>query len=132
MLTAFAAWHRSLPLTVVSLAVVGWGVGYARPANTAAVTNAVDMADVGVAAGIQNMVGSLGSAVGTTVMLAIVGESTDGAVFAHAALAGTAIAIVSIFTGSLIEATPTGGADPTAQHSVEPRREARLNIADEE
>jgi len=103
LLTAFAAWHRSLPLTVISLAVVGWGVGYARPANTAAVTNAVDMADVGVAAGIQNMVGSLGSAVGTTVMLAIVGESTDGAVFAHAALAGTAIAIVSIFTGSMIE-----------------------------
>ena len=61
------------------------------------------MADVGVAAGVQNMVGSLGSAVGTTVMLAVVGESTDGAVFAHAALAGTAIAIVSIFTGALIE-----------------------------
>jgi DHA2 family methylenomycin A resistance protein-like MFS transporter len=96
-----------LPLTVISLAVVGWGVGYARPANTAAVTNAVDMADVGVAAGIQNMVGSLGAAIGTTVMLAVVGESTDGAVFAHAALAGTAIAIVSIFTGSMLETSPS-------------------------
>ena len=103
LLTAFAAWHRSLWLTILSLAVVGWGVGYGRPANTAAVTNSVDLADVGVASGVFNMVSSLGSAVGTTLMLAVVGESTDGAVFAHAALAGTAIAIVSIFTGSMIE-----------------------------
>jgi len=103
LLTAFAAWRGSLWLTLLSLAVVGWGVGYGRPANTAAVTNAVDLADVGVASGIQNMVGSLGAAIGTTVMLAVVGESIDGAVFAHAALAGVAIATVSIFTGAMIE-----------------------------
>ena len=104
LLTAYAAWHSSLVLTIASLALVGWGVGYGRPSNTAAVTNAVDLADVGIAAGVQNMVGSLGAAIGATVALAVVGESASGAAFAHAAIVATIITVVAIFTGSLIEA----------------------------
>lgn len=102
LLSAFAAWHEWLWLTLVSLGVVGWGVGYGRPSNTAAVTNAVDLQDVGVATGVHNMVASLGSAVGVTVFLAVVGERHDGAVYAHAALLGVAITAVSIVTGALI------------------------------
>jgi MFS family permease len=103
VLTAFAAWHRSIGLTLLSLAVVGFGVGYGRPANTAAVANAVDTNDVGVATGVHNMASSLGSATGTTVCLAIVGESRAPGVFAHAALACAVVTTASIVTGGMIE-----------------------------
>jgi MFS family permease len=103
LLTAFAAWHRSIGLTLLSLAVVGFGVGYGRPANTAAVANAVDTGDVGIATGVHNMASSLGGATGTTVCLAIVGESGEPGVFALAALACVAATVVSILTGGMIE-----------------------------
>ena len=90
-------------LTLVGLGIVGWGVGYGRPSNTAAVTNSVDIEDVGIAIGVHNMVASLGAAVGTTVFLAVVGESTDGAVFAHAALVGVAIGVAAIAVGAMIQ-----------------------------
>jgi MFS family permease len=105
LLTAFAAWHESLWLTLLGLGVVGWGVGYGRPSNTAAVTNAVELEDVGIATGVHNMVASLGSAIGVTVFLAVVGERHDGAVYAHAALVGVAVTIVAIATGSMIRST---------------------------
>ncbi len=116
LVTAFAAWHRSIGLTLLSLAVVGLGVGYGRPANTAAVANAVDTRDVGVATGVHNMASSLGSAAGTTVCLAIVGESVAPGVFAHAALACVAVTAVSIITGGMIESRhrPADGAHATS------------------
>jgi MFS family permease len=101
--TAIGAWWTSLPLVIVGLGGVGWGVGYSRPANTTAVTNAVDESDVGVATGVLNMTGQIGSAVGITVLLAIIGESGDGAVFATASLVATAVAALSIATAAMIE-----------------------------
>jgi MFS family permease len=102
LLTAFAAWNRSIELTLLSLAIVGFGVGYGRPANTAAVANAVEPGDVGIATGVHNMVSSLGGAAGTTVCLAIVGESGEPGVFAHAAIACVVVTAVSIITGGMI------------------------------
>jgi MFS family permease len=104
--TAVAAWHRSLTLVIIGLAVVGWGVGFGRPANTAAVTNAVDDGDVGIATGVLNMMGQLGSAVGVTLLLAIVGESFGGAAFAHASLVAAAVALASVVTALYIESPP--------------------------
>jgi MFS family permease len=103
-ITAVAAWHRSLVLVVLGLAVVGWGVGFGRPANTTAVTNSVDESDVGIATGVLNMMGQLGSAVGVTLLLAIVGDSIDGAPFAHASLVAAAVALASVVTALCIEA----------------------------
>ena len=101
VLTAFGAWHRSLPLLIIGLALTGAGVGYGRPSNAAVVTNSVHESDVGIATGVLNMVSTIGSAVGATVMLAIVGDHSDGAPFAHASLVAAAVGVVSVFTGAL-------------------------------
>jgi EmrB/QacA subfamily drug resistance transporter len=106
VVTAIAAWHESLPLVIVGLAVVGWGVGFGRPANTTAVTNAVDETDVGLATGVLNMMGQIGSAIGITLLLAIVGDSHDGAVFAHASLVGAGVAVASIATAAFVRSAP--------------------------
>ncbi len=125
LLTAFAAWHRSLPLTLLSLAVVGLGVGYGRPANTAAVANAVEPGDVGIASGVHNMASSMGGAVGTTICLAVVGESVAPGVFAYAALACVAVAVVSIFTGGMLESRPRpADGTPETARAVAPGRTA--------
>jgi sugar phosphate permease len=91
---------------IVGLAVVGWGVGFGRPANTTAVTNAVDETDVGLATGVLNMMGQIGSAIGITLLLAIVGDSHDGAVFAHASLVGAGVAVASIATAAFVRSAP--------------------------
>jgi len=102
LITAWAAAAASLPLLVVGLGVVGLGVGYGRPANTAAVTNAVDERDVGIATGVLNMMAQIGSAVGVTILLAYVGDSMSATVFTGASLLAAAIAAVSVGTATLL------------------------------
>ena len=101
MITAFGAWNHSLLLIIVGLALAGAGVGYGRPSNAASVTNSVHESDVGIAVGVLNMVSTIGSAVGTTVMLAIVGDNRTGAPFAHASLVAAVVGVLSIFTGAM-------------------------------
>ena len=105
-ITAFGAWNRSLPLIIVGLALTGAGVGYGRPSNAVSVTNSVHESDVGIATGVLNMVSTIGSAVGTTVMLAIVGDHRNGAPFAHASLLAAAIGVLSVFTGAMVSSRP--------------------------
>jgi MFS family permease len=102
VLTAYGAWYRSLTLLVLGLVLTGAGVGYGRPSNAVSVTNAVHESDVGVATGVLNMVSTIGSAVGTTVMLAIVGDHRDGAPFAHASLVAAAVGVLSVVTGAMV------------------------------
>lgn len=107
VVTAFGAWHRSLPLLIAGLVLTGAGVGYGRPSNAVSVTNSVHETDVGVATGVLNMVATIGSAVGTTVMLAIVGDHANGAPFAHASLLAAGVGLLSVATGAIVTSRPT-------------------------
>jgi len=107
VVTAFGAWQRSLPLLIVGLILTGAGVGYGRPSNAVSVTNSVHESDVGIATGVLNMVSTIGSAVGTTVMLAIVGDHRNGAPFAHASLVAAVVGVLSVFTGAIVSSRPT-------------------------
>jgi MFS family permease len=106
VLTAFGAWHHSLPLLIAGLILTGAGVGYGRPSNAVSVTNSVHESDVGIATGVLNMVSTIGSAVGTTVMLAIVGDHVHGAPFAHASLVAAAVGLLSVATGAVVTSRP--------------------------
>ncbi|HUP76461.1 MAG TPA: MFS transporter [Acidimicrobiales bacterium] len=106
VITAFGAWHRSLPLLMIGLVLAGAGVGYGRPSNAVSVTNSVHESDVGIATGVLNMVSTIGSAVGVTVMLAIVGDQFDGAPFAHASLVAAAVGVLSVLTGAIVSSRP--------------------------
>ena len=92
----------SLALAVVGLAVVGFGVGFGRPSNVTSITNSVPQDDVGIATGVLNMTGQIGSAVGITVLLALVGESIAPSTFTTASLVASAIASLSIGTALLL------------------------------
>jgi MFS family permease len=107
VVTAFGAWHRSLPLLMLGLVLAGAGVGYGRPSNAVSVTNSVHESDVGIATGVLNMVSTIGSAVGTTVMLAIVGDHHNGAPFAHASLVAAVVGVLSVLTGAIVSSRPT-------------------------
>jgi MFS family permease len=99
LVTAVGAWQRSLALVVVGLALSGLGQGYGRPSLIASVTNAVEPTEVGVANGVNNMVASIGASIGTTVLIAVVGESTTGGPFAWASLLAAAAAAAALATG---------------------------------
>jgi MFS family permease len=111
LVTALAAYQRSLWLMLIGLGVVGLGVGYGRPANTTSVTNSVDESDVGIATGVLNMTGQIGSAVGVTVLLALVGDSSSPSTFSEASIVAAAIAAVSIVTALTLRPVPKSASD---------------------
>jgi hypothetical protein len=57
------------------------------------------------------MTGQIGSAVGVTVLLALVGDSSSPSTFAEASIVGAAIAAVSIFTAMALRAPPKTATD---------------------
>ena len=66
---------HSVALVVVSSLASGFGVGFARPGIVTAINNAVASEDVGIANGVNNMAGQIGSSIGTTIALAFIGTS---------------------------------------------------------
>lgn len=95
---------------VGALALSGLGMGTASPALAAAIANAVDDADLGVAGATQQMVSQVGVAIGTQVMLAVqtAREPVVGTVpsFGDAYLAGGAFAAVGILCALFVRSTP--------------------------
>jgi MFS family permease len=102
LLTAFAAWEHSVVLLVVALAVTGWGVGFGRPSSIALLTNTVRDEQIGIATGVFNTFGTVGSAIGPAVLLAMIGDSTDAGPFAGASIVGAVIAVASIGTAAFL------------------------------
>ena len=94
--------QHSVVLVVISIIVTGFGSGYGRLGLILAVTNAVDDVDVGLANGVVSMAGQLGSSIGQTVLVAIIGTSAASATFANSAWAACASASVAVALGLLI------------------------------
>lgn len=95
---AWAAHERSLPLMLAALAIAGAGSGASRPGTTSAVTNAVEVSDVGIASGVNNLAQNAGSAVGVTALLGVVADQSGRHPFVVASL----IAASWAFIGTII------------------------------
>jgi MFS family permease len=103
LLTFVAAHEHSLTVLIVSFLVGGYGLGAGRPSVIAAVNNAVSNADSGTANGLYSMAQMLGSSIGQTVLVAIVGTATmSAAAYGHAGLAAGAIGAVTVLAGTFI------------------------------
>lgn len=100
LITAAGAWQRSLGLIIAGLVLSGLGVGYGRPSNAVAITNAVTESDVGIATGVQNMISTIGSAIGATLSLAIIDDHVTSTPFVHTSLIAAAIGVVSVWLGA--------------------------------
>jgi MFS family permease len=105
-LTALAVTQHSLVLLVVSIVLTGFGVGYGRPSLVTTITNAVDDDDAGAANGVLSMAGQLGSSIGQTLLVAIIGTSTAATTFANSAWAAGASAALAIVMTALIVGEP--------------------------
>jgi hypothetical protein len=89
-------------LVVISVLLTGFGVGYGRPGLVTAITNAVDDGDAGVANGVLSMAGQLGSSVGQTLLIAIIGTSMAAGAFANSAWAAGLSAALALALSTLI------------------------------
>ena len=102
VVTAVGVLQHSIALVVMSIVMTGFGVGYGRPGLVTAITNAVDDGDAGVANGVLSMAGQLGSSIGQTLLIAIIGTSAAAGAFANSAWAAAAFASAAIITSALI------------------------------
>jgi MFS family permease len=106
VLTAVGVLQHSIVILVISIILTGFGVGYGRPSLVTTITNAVDDDDVGAANGMLSMAGQLGSSIGQTLLVAIIGASTAAATFANSAWAAAGSAALAIVMTALILGEP--------------------------
>jgi MFS family permease len=100
---AIGVWHHSLSLVIISTTASGFGVGYARPGIVTAINNSVDSRDVGLANGVNNMAGQIGSSIGTTTLLAFVGNTAGKHGFAMAYLTTAVFGAMALVVGQTIQ-----------------------------
>jgi hypothetical protein len=101
-LTAVGVQQHSITMVVISIVLTGFGVGYGRPGLITAITNAVDEGDAGAANGVMSMAAQLGSSIGQTLMIAIIGTSAAGGAFANSAWAAAGFATLAIVMSAMI------------------------------
>jgi EmrB/QacA subfamily drug resistance transporter len=99
-----AAQHRSVPVVVVLLAVLGLGVGAFTPANNASIMASAPRAQSGAAGGVLNMTRGLGGALGVAVVGIVYGSgsSTTGGRFT---LALTMLAVFAVIAATVAGAS---------------------------
>ena len=101
-LTAVGVQQHSIAMVVISIVLTGFGVGYGRPGLITAITNAVDEGDAGAANGVMSMAAQLGSSIGQTLLIAIIGTSASAGAFANSAWAAAGFATLAVATSALI------------------------------
>jgi predicted MFS family arabinose efflux permease len=103
--------QRLVALVMVALALQGVGNGATQPPLNAALANAVDEHDLGVAAAAQRMMFQVGSALGITTMTSVYGGTEQPADFLAACLVGAGLGVAAVACALFIRSTP-GHADP--------------------
>jgi len=87
------------------LSLSGVGLGIASPALTALLANSVEIADLGVASAVQQLLNQMGAVLGAAVMVGI-HEATLGSgvvkSFSFALLAGAITSVIGIFAASAV------------------------------
>jgi MFS family permease len=102
VLTAVGVLQHSIVVLVASIVLTGFGVGYGRPSLVAIITDAVDDGDAGIANGVLSMAGQLGSSIGQTLLVAIIGTGAGAAAFANSAWAAAVSALLAIAMTALL------------------------------
>jgi predicted MFS family arabinose efflux permease len=92
----FGALGRSIVIVLVALIVTGFGNGYSRTTLFTLISSTVEHEDIGVATGVANMVSQIGGGTGTTVMSAIVADSTAPSAFGWSFGAGAFVAFLTL------------------------------------
>jgi predicted MFS family arabinose efflux permease len=111
MLVFSTVTHDSGELVVlVALLFSGIGMGSTAPAMAAAVANAVDDTDLGVAGGTQQMISQLGVVVGTQILITVQTSTattgaSDASSYAKGYLVGGVAAILGITAATFIRST---------------------------
>jgi len=97
-------------VVVGALALSGLGMGASAPAMAAAIANAVDERDLGIAGATQQMVNQVGVVIGIQVMQTVQAarSGTVGAVAAYgdAYLVGAAVAFLGLIFATFVRSTP--------------------------
>jgi MFS family permease len=96
LMWVFGALGRSIVIVLVALIVTGFGNGYSRTTLFTLISSTVEHEDIGVATGVANMVSQIGGGTGTTVMSAIVADSTAPSAFAWSFGAGAFVAFLTL------------------------------------
>lgn len=97
-LVAWAALERSLPLFILGLVGQGAGHGLSQPSITAAIAHSVSESDLGIAAGVNRLMGQGGAAFGITILTLAYGGVRSETAFAIAFAAGGFLSVVSVVT----------------------------------
>ena len=91
------------------LSLSGAGLGIASPALTALLANSVDVADLGVASAVQQLLNQMGAVLGAAVMVGVHEATISSGIvssFSYALLAGAISSAIGIFAASAVRRTP--------------------------
>jgi len=93
----------------VGLSLSGVGLGIASPALTALLANSVDVADLGVASAVQQLLNQMGAVLGAAVMVGVHEATISSGIvrsFSYALLAGAISSAIGILAASAVRRTP--------------------------
>ena len=91
------------------LSLSGVGLGIASPALTALLANSVEVADLGVASAVQQLVNQMGAVLGAAVMVGVHQAAINSGMvqsFSYALLVGAISSAIGIFAASAVRRTP--------------------------
>ncbi len=98
VLVAWAAHEGSLFLFIIGLVGQGAGHGLSQPSITAAIAHSVSESDLGIAAGVNRLMGQGGAAFGITILTLAYGGSKSPEAFSIAFGTGAILSVVSVLT----------------------------------
>jgi MFS family permease len=104
MLVSWAAYEQSLVAFILGLIGQGAGHGLSQPSITAAIAHSVSESDLGIAAGVNRLMGQGGAAFGITILTLAYGGTKSPEAFALAFGAGAILSVASISTAVFIGA----------------------------
>jgi EmrB/QacA subfamily drug resistance transporter len=104
MLVSWAAFQQNIFGFILGLIGQGAGHGLSQPSITAAIAHSVSESDLGIAAGVNRLMGQGGAAFGITILTLAYGGVKSADSFAFAFGAGAILSIVSISTAALMGA----------------------------
>jgi MFS family permease len=103
-LASWAAYDQNLILFILGLIGQGAGHGLSQPSITAAIAHSVSESDLGIAAGVNRLMGQGGAAFGITILTLAYGGVKTPEAFAIAFAAGAALSVVSVTTACFMGA----------------------------
>jgi MFS family permease len=104
VLVAWSAYEQSVIGFILGLVGQGAGHGLSQPSITAAIAHSVSESDLGIAAGVNRLMGQGGAAFGITILTLAYGGVKSPEAFSMAFGAGAILSVISIATALLMGA----------------------------